>query len=322
MDQIQAANEEKAIEALSELLPRIRALVEEAEKVRQLCEEAGMALPPTVASLLGPRAANGRTPRIVVTPPEAPPRPQEAGRDWIWVPAANLTPTSLVLALLRLRGDFVSSNELFSLVTKHDPNANHGSMLNIGARLDGTLIERSEQGWRLMDQSKAPILFKCYGWGPVNVFVMHEQWGRGDRFDCDDHGRGGHCRHHRGCDKPDPEPEQGSLSGFVFLDDNGNGVLDEGEQPLPNAAVVLTWNDADGVPREMTVETGADGAYIFENLEGGIEYTITEVQPFPFQDGPDYVGSLGGEQAEDQFRVVLPTGAQGVNYNFTEVVGE
>jgi hypothetical protein len=156
--------------------------------------------------------------------------------------------------------------------------------------------------------------------------------GRGGRHDHDCHHRHHHHhhhhRHHRHCDRPDPaptpapQPQLGSLSGFVFVDLNGNGTPDTGEQRIAGALIVLTWNDANSVPQEMSVETGEDGSYRFANLAGGIEYMINEVQPFPFGDSADHLGSLGGEQADDMFRVVLPAGANGVNYNFTEVFGE
>ena len=154
----------------------------------------------------------------------------------------------------------------------------------------------------------------------------HGHWAWGRDSDCGTRWRGRSCGHHHGCDRPDPEPppppQQGSLSGFVFVDLNSNGVPDEGETRIEGALLLLAWTDANDVPHEVSVETGADGSYVFENLAGGIEYTITEVQPFPYGDGADYIGSLGGEQGDDMFRVVLPVGARGVNYNFTEVFGE
>ena len=139
------------------------------------------------------------------------------------------------------------------------------------------------------------------------------------------HGGHGHCSGGDtggGTPAPAPQPALGSLSGFVFLDSNGNGVLDDGEQPLSGTPVMLWWVDAAGVVQELNTVTGADGSYHFDKLAGGIEYNIVETQPFPYQDGPDFLGNLGGSQSDDMFTVVLPTGANGQNYNFTEVFGE
>ncbi len=64
----------------------------------------------------------------------------------------------------------------------------------------------------------------------------------------------------------------GSISGVVFIDENGNGAYDAGEALVAGATVTLT--DADGNVAG-TVITGANGVYIFDScLEPG-DYTVT-----------------------------------------------
>lgn len=111
----------------------------------------------------------------------------------------------------------------------------------------------------------------------------------------------------------------GSLSGFVFVDANGDGRRDAGDTPIPGVVIVLSWIDANGNLQQISTETGADGSYRFDGLEAG-EYTIREEQPRGFTDGDDFLGTLGGQQANDEFTVLLALGDIGEDYNFTELV--
>jgi uncharacterized repeat protein (TIGR01451 family) len=71
----------------------------------------------------------------------------------------------------------------------------------------------------------------------------------------------------------------GSIGDQVYIDANGNGVFDAGEQGLPNVTVTLT-HDANGNgvadPGEVqaTTVTDAAGKYLFANLPGG-NYVVT-----------------------------------------------
>jgi hypothetical protein len=171
MDPTQLAKEQKALQAHLKL-------IEHAGEVRRLFEEAGMALPPSVATLLGEGSSNSqagvREPRMVVTPPESPQRPLEAEKDWVWVPASDLSVTTLVLGILRQHQRPLRPPELFAEIQRYNPDANFGSMLNIGLRLNGVLIERSEQGWKVTNQEQAPVLHEGHAWGPAGVFLKQE----------------------------------------------------------------------------------------------------------------------------------------------------
>lgn len=65
---------------------------------------------------------------------------------------------------------------------------------------------------------------------------------------------------------------KGTISGYVFSDDNENGLLDAGEQKLPNWTVIL--KNAQGTEIKKT-QTNSDGFYTFGALCNG-NYTVTE----------------------------------------------
>ena len=115
----------------------------------------------------------------------------------------------------------------------------------------------------------------------------------------------------------------GNLSGSVYLDANANGVRDLGEPGLAGVTLILTGTDTAGNPVRQTVTTGADGSYNFVNLPAG-NYIITELQPSGFFDGADQLGTVNGAVngiiGNDVVTgLVLPTGGQGVGYNFGEL---
>jgi serine-aspartate repeat-containing protein C/D/E len=117
------------------------------------------------------------------------------------------------------------------------------------------------------------------------------------------------------------EHEPASLSGYVYHDQNQNGVRDSGEAPIAGVAVRLV--DAAGAVA-ATATTDADGFYQFANLRAG-EYAIVQVHPAGWIDGRDSAGTIGGAvigsavNPGDEIRgVTLKWGDDGVNYNFGE----
>lgn len=111
----------------------------------------------------------------------------------------------------------------------------------------------------------------------------------------------------------------GSLSGYVYSDKNENGVKDGGDGAIAGVTITLTGNDDLGsVNRTLT--TDANGFYQFTNLRPGI-YKLNETQPTNYKDNQDNLGSLGGNVSNDQFAdIPLAMGAQGLNYNFGEII--
>jgi uncharacterized repeat protein (TIGR01451 family)/fimbrial isopeptide formation D2 family protein len=114
-----------------------------------------------------------------------------------------------------------------------------------------------------------------------------------------------------------------TLSGYVYVDSNNNGVFDAGESGIGGVPVTLTGTDVNGVSVTLTTLTLADGSYRFENLLTGT-YTISETQPPIYSDGSDSVGTIGGTPVGSLSNdvidtIALPAGADGINYNFGEL---
>jgi hypothetical protein len=109
----------------------------------------------------------------------------------------------------------------------------------------------------------------------------------------------------------------GSLSGFVYCDGNGDGIKQAGEPGVAGVKITLDGNLPAG-PVTLMATTDANGAYSFTNLQPGT-YKLTETQPAGYGDGLDAVGSLGGTLGNDVLsNIVLNNNGNGVNYNFGE----
>jgi protocatechuate 3,4-dioxygenase beta subunit len=112
----------------------------------------------------------------------------------------------------------------------------------------------------------------------------------------------------------------GALSGFVYLDQDNNGVKETSESGIARVTVSLTGTDDRSAAVSVTQKTGSDGSYSFTNLRPG-SYQITETQPSAYLAGKETVGSAGGQAGNDQFSgISLGVGIAGINYNFGELL--
>ncbi len=112
-----------------------------------------------------------------------------------------------------------------------------------------------------------------------------------------------------------------TLSGYVYVDSNNNGLFEAGESGIGGVTVTLLDHLGNIISTTLTL---ADGSYRFENLLSGT-YTISETQPLIYSDGQDSVGTINGTPvgllvSNDVIgNIVLPAGTDGINYNFGEL---
>lgn len=113
------------------------------------------------------------------------------------------------------------------------------------------------------------------------------------------------------------DSQPGGLSGYVYLDNNNNGVRDDGDSGI--VGVTITLYDESFTPIRTTT-TNSDGSYSFSDLVPGT-YVIQEDQAPGKNQGTNNVGSLGGDVGGDSFTVIVTPGADGTDYNFGELPG-
>ncbi len=118
-----------------------------------------------------------------------------------------------------------------------------------------------------------------------------------------------------------------SLAGNVWDDTNNDGVFDGSEVGIGNVDIRLTGTDHLGNSVDTTIQTQADGSYLFDFLRPGT-YTIEQdptgtTVPSTFLDGRDTIGTPGGtDTVNDEFSgISLTTGTEthGTENNFGEI---
>jgi hypothetical protein len=151
-------------------------VLDDLEKCKKLFEFAGEPLPEQLKEFMGVSRSFGRKTETLVTisPPPRHSRPTEANNEWISVKVEDASATGLVLAVLRQASGPTKAKDMTEQVAQLNPLIPRGSVHNIGTRLDGTLISRSDAGWSLIDPKKAGILHGGFLWGPKDVFDKTE----------------------------------------------------------------------------------------------------------------------------------------------------
>ncbi|NLS95882.1 MAG: hypothetical protein GXX96_27415 [Planctomycetaceae bacterium] len=116
------------------------------------------------------------------------------------------------------------------------------------------------------------------------------------------------------------ELEPVSLSGYVYVDLDNDGVRDSGEAGI--GGVKLTLLDADGNPTTTTTVTDSSGFYRFDGLAPKATYGVAETQPAGYYDGLDAAGTADGtahNPGDKLTGAVLGVGVHGKDYNFGEL---
>ncbi|MDA1053137.1 MAG: Ig-like domain-containing protein [Planctomycetota bacterium] len=110
------------------------------------------------------------------------------------------------------------------------------------------------------------------------------------------------------------EVANNSLSGFVYLDADGNGLRDTGEVGVPGAQITLSGS---GLTR--TILTTSSGAYTFTELPAGT-YQLVERQPTAVLDGTDSTTVPNAVVGNDQItQIALDGGQDFAENNFGEM---
>ncbi len=151
-------------------------LLADAEECKRSFETAGMPIPETLKRILGTSNGHGKVsvPLVTIIPPHRANRPPESEEGWISVPIEEASATSLVLTSLRDEDKPLLARRVVQFVLGINPKIPRGSVNNIGTRLSGTLIKRSDEGWSLIDRKKAPLMREGFLWGPKEVFDKTE----------------------------------------------------------------------------------------------------------------------------------------------------
>ncbi|MBM4093947.1 MAG: tandem-95 repeat protein, partial [Planctomycetes bacterium] len=108
-----------------------------------------------------------------------------------------------------------------------------------------------------------------------------------------------------------------SLSGYVYLDVNNDGVKSPTETPIGGVVVSLQGTTSSGQTVSLQQTTDASGLYQFTNLAPGT-YFVIETQPVFLLDGIDSPGPFGTVASNDRLRIVLPQDTNATNINFGE----
>jgi hypothetical protein len=107
-----------------------------------------------------------------------------------------------------------------------------------------------------------------------------------------------------------------TVSGFVFLDANGNGIKDPNETGIVGVLVSLIGVDDRGQVVRLTRTVAADGSYVFTDLRPG-KYVLTATLP----PGPNSNGTGGLTViSPDGLAFALPPGAVAGGFDFRGTV--
>lgn len=167
----QIAAEQEATQSLVKLL-------EQARRCQLLYERAQMAFPEPLKRLLSMNGSSAAVAvmrkELTIPAPQAPPEPSAAKSDWLWIPQESATPTSVTLAILRAAKAPIPAREVVAKVMEILPDVPRGSVNNIGTRLDAKLINRTENGWQIINPEGTGSLHEGYLWGPREFFHKSE----------------------------------------------------------------------------------------------------------------------------------------------------
>jgi hypothetical protein len=164
------ADLQSEIEAVSSYVK----LLEAAKDCRRLHEKAGLTLPPPLLRLLGVDTKSvSQQLSFPLESPDMDPsrnatRPPEAEEDWISIHAAEASPTTVTLAILRGQDKPVKAKDLADQVSRVLPLSVGGSVYNLLNRLEmDDAVAQTLDGWSLVRRDAAGVISGEYLWAPA-----------------------------------------------------------------------------------------------------------------------------------------------------------
>ncbi len=114
------------------------------------------------------------------------------------------------------------------------------------------------------------------------------------------------------------ESASSSLSGYVYVDTNGDGIRGAEEFGVPGTQVTLTGTENSGATVSRTFITTNTGFYTFEELASGT-YQLTQTHPEAMFDGLDTTDIANALAGDDLFSNIVLAGGQDLDeINFGE----
>ncbi|PQO41765.1 SdrD B-like domain-containing protein [Blastopirellula marina] len=117
------------------------------------------------------------------------------------------------------------------------------------------------------------------------------------------------------------EIKLGSISGYVYHDQDVSGTKDSGEEGISGVTVTLINTDTN---ESFVTVTDDAGYYEFNDLVPG-NYRVLETHPIAYQDGTDSAGTINGSvrgaavnPGDEINGITIGSDEHGINYNFGE----
>jgi hypothetical protein len=163
------------IDAEREAAKSLVDLYDLAKKCQELHAAARMPVPEPLKRLLGVSEDNTNSGTKNSDPVNAPDhrRPPGATEEWLSIKVSEAGVSAVALAILRESGT-IRPRDLNRAVLEKLPEATSGSVANMGTRLQGTIIDRTDEGWKLLNKEAAGIIIDDRIWGPSSAFQTQD----------------------------------------------------------------------------------------------------------------------------------------------------
>lgn len=122
------------------------------------------------------------------------------------------------------------------------------------------------------------------------------------------------------------EAQPTQISGFVYRDNNDNGIRENGESGIGNVEIqIVSLETITGTTVSQTTRTAADGSYRFVALPPGRYRVVETTQPIDFFDGKETAGTVNGQKRgttntnEQISEIRLDGNESGIEFNFGEI---